>query len=104
MVALDGKPIANINIADIGSASGFGGKSNDHENFYAFSSYARHPTISRFDTQNGNSEVYGDTKRILNPADFNITQRFYNTTYANDIQILQVMTKAHKHTTRTRKK
>ena len=29
MVALDGKPVANINLADIGSASGFGGKSVD---------------------------------------------------------------------------
>src|SRR3546814_7684344 len=63
MVALDGKPIANINLADIGSASGFGGKSNDPETFYAFSSYARPTTIYRFDTQTGKSEVFAEDRK-----------------------------------------
>src|SRR3546814_13609018 len=58
IVALDGKPLANINLADIGSASGFGGKSNDPEPFYAFSNYARHPTFYRFGPQTGKSRVF----------------------------------------------
>lgn len=37
MVALDGKPVANINLGEIGTASGFGGKPGDPETFYAFS-------------------------------------------------------------------
>src|SRR3546814_5208031 len=38
MVTLGGQPVAEINLADIGSASGFGGKPGDPETFYAFRS------------------------------------------------------------------
>src|SRR3546814_13494699 len=47
MVTLGGQPVAEINLADIGSASGFGGKPGDPETFYAFSSFARPTTIYR---------------------------------------------------------
>src|SRR3546814_19421318 len=67
MVALDGKPIANIHLADIGSASGFGGKSSDPETFYAFSSYARPTTIYRFDTQTGTSAIFAEPKLPFKP-------------------------------------
>src|SRR3546814_9015847 len=70
MVALDGKPIANIHLDDIGSASGFGGKSSDPETFYAFSSYARPTTIYRFDTQTGKSEIFAQPKLTFKPAHF----------------------------------
>src|SRR3546814_6615179 len=75
MGALDGKPIANIHLADIGSASGFGGKSSDPDTFYAFSSYARPTTIYRFDTQTGESEIFAEPKLTFKPADFPVEQR-----------------------------
>src|SRR3546814_7675414 len=46
MVTLGGQPVAELNLADIGSASGFGGKPGDPDTFYAFSSFAR-PKLGR---------------------------------------------------------
>src|SRR3546814_6207054 len=86
MVALDGKSIANINLADIGSASGFGGKSSDPETFYAFSSYARPTTIYRFDTQTGKSEIFAEPKLTFKPADFPV-ERSEEPTYELQSQL-----------------
>ena len=93
MVALDGKPIANINLSDIGSASGFGGKSSDPETFYAFSSYARPTTIYRFDTQTGKSEIFAEPKLTFNPADFSVEQRFYKSKDGTEVPMFVVMKK-----------
>ncbi|WP_338424767.1 prolyl oligopeptidase family serine peptidase [Sphingopyxis kveilinensis] len=93
MVALDGKPIANINLADIGAASGFGGKSSDPETFYAFSSYARPTTIYRFDTQTGKSEIFAEPRLTFNPADFSVEQRFYKSKDGTEVPMFVVMKK-----------
>ncbi|WP_077147756.1 prolyl oligopeptidase family protein [Sphingopyxis sp. KK2] len=93
MVALDGKPVANINLADIGSASGFGGKSADPETFYAFSSYARPTTIYRLDTATGKSEIFAEPKLTFNPADFIVEQRFYTSKDGTKVPMFLVMKK-----------
>ncbi|GAO77140.1 MULTISPECIES: prolyl oligopeptidase family protein [unclassified Sphingopyxis] len=93
MIALDGKPVANINLADIGSASGFGGKSSDPETFYAFSSYARPTTIYRFDTQTGRSEIFAEPKLTFKPADFSVEQRFYKSKDGTEVPMFLVMKK-----------
>ncbi|MDO9367970.1 MAG: prolyl oligopeptidase family serine peptidase [Sphingopyxis sp.] len=93
MVALDGKPVANINLADIGSASGFGGKSSDPETFYAFSSYARPTTIYRFDTQTGKSEIFAEPNLTFKPADFSVEQRFYTSKDGTEVPMFLVMKK-----------
>src|SRR3989344_5081297 len=94
MVALDGKPVANINLADIGSASGFGGKSADPETFYSFSSYARPTTIYRLDTQTGKSEIFAEPKLTFNPQDFSVEQRFYTSKDGTKVPMFLVMRKA----------
>ncbi|QNO25970.1 S9 family peptidase [Sphingopyxis sp. OPL5] len=93
MVALDGKPVANINLADIGSASGFGGKSADPETFYSFSSYARPTTIYRLDTQTGKSEIFAEPKLTFNPQDFSVEQRFYTSKDGTRVPMFLVMKK-----------
>ncbi len=93
MVALDGKPVANINLADIGSASGFGGKSADPETFYAFSSYARPTTIYRLDTATGKSEIFAEPKLTFNPQDFIVEQRFYTSKDGTKVPMFLVMKK-----------
>src|SRR3546814_13422424 len=90
MVALDGKPIANINLADIGSASGFGGKSSDPETFYAFSSYARPTTTYRFDTQTGKSDIFAEPTHTFKPAAFNVEPRFHTSKDGPKVPILLV--------------
>src|SRR3546814_18003841 len=77
MVTLGGQPVAEINLADIGSATGFGGKPGDPETFYAFSSYARPTTIYRLDTVTGDSSVFAEPKLTFDPRQFSVEQRFY---------------------------
>lgn len=93
MVALDGKPVANIKLADIGSAAGFGGKSADPETFYSFASYARPTTIYRLDTATGKSEIFAEPKLTFNPQDFTVEQRFYTSKDGTKVPMFLVMKK-----------
>lgn len=93
MVALDGKKVANIRLADIGSASGFGGKSRDPETFYAFSSYARPTTIYRLDTNTGKTEIFAEPKLTFKPDDFTVEQRFYKSKDGTEVPMFVVMKK-----------
>ncbi|MDZ3831591.1 MAG: prolyl oligopeptidase family serine peptidase [Sphingopyxis sp.] len=93
MVALDGKPVANIHLADIGSASGFGGKSADPETFYAFSSFARPTTIYRLDTKTGKSEIFAEPELTFKPDDFTVEQRFFKSKDGTEVPMFLVMKK-----------
>ena len=93
MITLDGKKVANINLADIGSASGFGGKSSDPETFYAFSSYARPTTIYRLDTATGKSEIFAEPKLTFDPKQFSVEQRFYKSKDGTEVPMFVVMKK-----------
>ncbi len=93
MVALDGKPVANINLSDIGSASGFGGKSTDPETFYSFASFARPTTVYRFDTLTGKSEIFAEPKLTFKPADFSVEQRFFTSKDGTKVPMFLVMKK-----------
>ena len=93
MISLDGKKVAAIKLADIGSASGFGGKSTDPETFYAFSSYARPTTIYRLDTASGKSEIFAEPKLTFKPDDFTVEQRFYKSKDGTEVPMFLVMKK-----------
>lgn len=93
MITLDGKKVANINLSDIGSASGFGGKSSDPETFYAFSSYARPTTIYRLDTATGKSEIFAEPELTFKPDDFSVEQRFYKSRDGTEVPMFLVMKK-----------
>ncbi|MBA3940582.1 MAG: S9 family peptidase [Sphingopyxis sp.] len=93
MVALDGKAVANISLADIGSASGFGGKSSDPETFYSFASFARPTTVYRFDTLTGKSEIFAEPKLTFKPADFTVEQRFFTSKDGTKVPMFLVMKK-----------
>lgn len=93
MITLGGKKVADIKLADIGSASGFGGKSSDPETFYAFSSYARPTTIYRLDTATGKSEIFAEPKLTFKPADFSVEQRFYKSKDGTEVPMFVVMKK-----------
>ena len=93
MISLDGKKVAAIKLADIGSASGFGGKSTDPETFYSFSSYARPTTIYRLDTATGKSEIFAEPKLTFKPDDFTVEQRFYKSKDGTEVPMFLVMKK-----------
>ncbi|MEY4239855.1 MAG: hypothetical protein RL339_2456 [Pseudomonadota bacterium] len=76
--SLDGKPVQQIALNAIGTASGFSGEPGDPETFYSFSSFNQPSGIFRFDTRTGKSEPFALPKVTFNPADYLIEQRFYN--------------------------
>ncbi|AVA15962.1 S9 family peptidase [Sphingopyxis sp. MG] len=93
MVALDGKPVANINLAAIGSAAGFGGKPGDPETFYAFSSFAQPTTIYRLDTVSGKTDVFAAPKLTFDPKQFAVEQRFYKSKDGTEVPMFVIQKK-----------
>lgn len=77
MVSLEGRPLQRIHLNAIGTASGFSGKPNDPETFYAFSSFSQPGAIYRFDSATGKSTLFAQAEAGFDPAAVNIEQRFY---------------------------
>jgi len=77
VLSLDGKPVKEITLNAIGTASGFGGKPGDPETFYSFSSFNQPGAIYRFDSNTGVSTVFAQPKLTFNPNDYQVEQQFY---------------------------
>lgn len=77
VVSLDGKPVRQITLNAIGTASGFAGKPGDPETFYSFSSFNQPGAIFRFDSSTGQSTVFAQPKLTFNPEDYQVEQQFY---------------------------
>ncbi len=74
----DGSHVRDVELPGIGAASGFGGKRNDFETFYSFSSFNRPPSIYRYDMLTGKSTLWKQAKVDFNPDNYVVTQVFYN--------------------------
>jgi prolyl oligopeptidase len=77
MTDLAGKPVQQIALNAIGTASGFSGKPGDSETFYGFSSFNQPGAVYRFDSKTGQSIPFAQPKLSFNPADFAVSQVFY---------------------------
>jgi len=65
-----------ISLPSVGSASGFGGKKEDKELFYTFTSFNYPPTIFKYTVATGKSEEFRKTEMKFNPDDFEVKQVF----------------------------
>lgn len=92
--SLDGKPVQQISLNAIGTASGFSGEPGDPETFYSFSSFNQPSGIFRFDTRTGKSEPFALPKVTFNPDDYAIEQRFYNSKDGTRVPMFVVRKKA----------
>ncbi|HEV7572364.1 MAG TPA: prolyl oligopeptidase family serine peptidase [Thermoanaerobaculia bacterium] len=72
-----GKLVRTVELDGIGSAGGFGGRSDDTETFYSFSSYATPPSVYRYDLATGEKQLVFRAKVAMNPADYEVKQVFY---------------------------
>lgn len=72
-----GKAVRSVELPGIGAAGGFGGKQNDTETFYTFSSFTTPPTIYRYDMKSGKSEVFRKSDVKFTSADYEVKQVFY---------------------------
>ncbi len=77
MTDLAGRPVQQIALNAIGTASGFSGKPGDSETFYNFSSFNQPGAVYRFDSKTGKSTPFAQPKLSYNPADFVVSQVFY---------------------------
>jgi len=74
---LKGKLEREIELPGIGTASGFGGKENEKEMYYSFTSFTYPPTIFKYDIVSGKSTLYEKPKVKFNPEDYETKQVFY---------------------------
>jgi prolyl oligopeptidase len=72
-----GKLVRNVELDGIGSAGGFGGRADDTETFYAFSSFATPPSIYHYDIATGEKQLVFRAKVTMNPEDYVVKQVFY---------------------------
>jgi prolyl oligopeptidase len=77
MTDLAGKPVQEIALNAIGTASGFSGKPGDSETFYGFSSFTQPGAVYRFDSKTGKSTAFALPKLSFDPADYMVAQVFY---------------------------
>lgn len=74
---LDGTDEQEIQLPDLGSAGGFGGKRDATFGFYSFTSFTDPGTIFKYDYATGKSEVFSRPELKFDPAQFVTEQVFY---------------------------
>jgi prolyl oligopeptidase len=77
LVTLDGKPVAEIAMPGIGSASWSPARLEDKEMFFEFESYTIAPTIDRLDLNTGQTNTVRQSKVSADLAQYETKQVFY---------------------------
>jgi len=73
----DGSFDREVRLPGIGSAAGFGGKRDDQEMFYMFTSFTVPGTIHRYDFQTGESALFRQPEVDFEAADYETRQVFF---------------------------
>ena len=73
----DGTGKEEIKLLGIGTASGIGGKKDDTETFYTYSSFTNPGEIYKYDLKTGNSELFRKTEVKFDANAFETKQVFY---------------------------
>ncbi len=74
--SLDGRYEQDLELPGVGSASGFGGKRQDSETFYTFTSYTTPPTIYRYDFATQTSTLFRQPEIDFDPTQYVVEQVF----------------------------
>lgn len=72
-----GKLEREIPLPGIGAASGFRGRADDQEAFFAYTSFTTPTTIYRYDVQRGDSTVFREPQVEIRPDEYETRQVFY---------------------------
>jgi prolyl oligopeptidase len=74
---LDGKRTGELSYPGIGSGTVVYGRPKEPEGFYTFESFITPPTIYRYDTKSGRSDVFAAPSVPFDSSKFEVTQVFY---------------------------
>jgi prolyl oligopeptidase len=74
----EGKPVREVDLGVLGSATGFEGDPGDSETFFSVESFTVAPSIYRYDVASGEKTLlYRSTVKGVDPAQFEVRQVFY---------------------------
>ncbi|WP_236972064.1 prolyl oligopeptidase family serine peptidase [Membranihabitans marinus] len=73
----DGQQLKQISLPGTGSVGGFGGKKEDEEFYYTYTSFIYPPTIFKYDMESGESEKYFESDLAFNPEEYEEKQVSY---------------------------
>jgi prolyl oligopeptidase len=77
MTDLVGKPVQEISLNAIGTASGFTGSPGNSETFFNFASFNQPGAVYRFDSKTGKATPFAQPKLSFDPAGIDVSQVFY---------------------------
>jgi len=90
------KHVRDVTLPDLGSASGFSGRRDDRETFFAFTSYTNPGAIYRLDVKSGQSTVFREPKVAFDPKQFETRQFFYTSKDGTRVPLMIVSKKGTK--------
>ncbi len=73
----NGQHVRDLALGGLGSVSGFPGRGDDTETFYAFTSFTEPGVIYRYDLATGESREYHRTRLAFDPASATVEQVFF---------------------------
>jgi prolyl oligopeptidase len=73
----DGTPDGELALPDLGTVTGFGGRSDDPETFYKFSSFTTPGTVYHFNVDSREASVFRTPDLEFDPEDYVTEQVFY---------------------------
>lgn len=75
--SVDGEEMGKVSLPGIGSVGGFGGKKEDTEIFYSFTSYTVPSSVYRYDIASNTSELYRQSEVKFDPSLYETKEVFY---------------------------
>jgi prolyl oligopeptidase len=72
----DGKRLSEVKLPGVGTASGFGGRWDDKETFFSFTSLTSPAEIHRYDVKTGKIELFKKPKTAFNTEEFETRREF----------------------------
>lgn len=72
----DGKPLSEVKLPGVGTASGFGGRWSDTETFFSYTSLTTPAEIHRYDVKTGKIEPFKKPKTAFNTDEFETRREF----------------------------
>ena len=78
LLALDGRPVKDLELPTLGSVGAISGERKDDEVFYAFTSFLYPTTIFRYDFKTGATSVFKAPTIDFDPSGYETKQVFYS--------------------------